>query len=368
MTHDEIVERFLDGDARGDVPAQLEELLAEHYRDYCPMTPELNAALHRLPPARFERFAERMRDALAYRETQLADSTSADLAEFAPPAVAEAFLENLVRNGRWAIERDDFDGTYQTLSRVCEGALGGGAHTVQLIERALGELAGVDGFATKRAGARLRLLLRRVRFMALRGTERSLELVLPGDDLRWVDRIDDALGRQEPLKGLTPAQRDTLFAAWSALDWDDTLGVAALFERDAAQPAIETRPWAELVAAAGTTSLVRLERGERDGGSLTKLFARPEPLADRIALAEQLAAFASKYPAAGRDAMTALLAALVPQLGGRVALTGALEKVAAELYRKGELDAVADGLEPAQRAAWDKPAAKPKAKSSSRTR
>jgi hypothetical protein len=321
LTHDELVQRVLDGEP-------LEERLADQYRSYCEMTPELNAALHRLPPDRFARFAERIRAAIADREAQLVDSTSADLAEFAPPSVAEAFLENLVRNGTWAITYDDFDGTYQALSHICEGALGGGVFTVQLIERALGELAAVDGFATKRAAARLRLLLRRVRFMALRGTERTLELVLPGDDLRSVDRIGDALGQREPLKGLTRAQCDTLFAVWIALDWDGTLGVAAAFERDEPPLAIETRPWAELVTAVTSSSLSRLARGERKCGSLTKLFTRPEPLVDRLALAEQLAVFAAKYPADGREVMKAVLAAILPQLEEGITLSAALSKAA----------------------------------------
>ncbi|MBK7830288.1 hypothetical protein [Nannocystis sp.] len=341
--------------ANQPVPETIDEQLLYYYRHRHGLRPEVNAALHRLPPERFAHFSEQLQQALTAREKELPDSTELAFAEWVhEPAFEEQWIADIVRNAGEALRTKNFYTAYHTLTSMFRDALGGSVYAVAIFDRALAELAKLDRFATSSVGALLRLMFRRVRFMALRGTTpRGLEAVLPGEDLRFVDRIDEAIGKEDPLVGLTPAEVDTLFTAWSAMNWDGTLGLREMFNRDSTPPAIETRPWPELVVHVEATSLHRLESGERQHRSLSRLFARPEPLADRIALAESIAAFAKAHGDAGHDAMQRVLPAIVPHVAAaNLELKGALEAAAFRAFRAGELKDLLRTLPRRQRSAW----------------
>lgn len=340
--------------AHEPVPDAVLERLLAGWRARSGLSPELNAALHRLPPDRFAHVSAGLRTALADREAELVDSTPVEFAEWVDdPTFAERWIDSVETNAAWALRTNNFDGSYHTLSTLFDEALGGGAHAAGLLDRALERVARHARFATTEVGARLRLMFRRVRFMMLRGTPRTLDSVLPGADIRFVTRVHDAVGKQAPLAGLSRAEVDTLFQAWSALDWDGTLYLDTVFIREATPPPIETRPWAELAALVEQTALARLATGERTRHSLTRLFARPEPLADRVALAESIATFAKTQGATGHAAMRCVLAAIVPHVAAAgQELPGALAAAALRSLGASELPDVLLALPEPQVRGW----------------
>lgn len=350
MSMEEAEAALLGADAAGEpVPGAVLERLVAGWRARGGIGPEVNAALHRLPSADFARVSAGMRAALAACEAELVDSTPIAFAEWVnDPAFEERWIEGVADNAAWALRTGNFHSTYHTLSSMLESALGGGVYAAGLLDRALARVAALDRFATSEVGALLRLMFRRVRFMMLRGTAREIDAVLPGEDIRFVARVHDAIGKSEPLAGLSSAQIEALFAAWSALDWDGTLGLSTVFGREASPPPIETRPWAELVALVEQTALERLRRP-----ALERLFGRPEPLAERVALAESIAVFARGQGSTGQDALVRVLAAIVPHVAAAgLELGGALAAAAFRALGAGELADVLLGLPEPQVRGW----------------
>jgi len=322
---EDVEAQLLAADAAGiAAPADVISAFVFYVEDFYGLSPQVNAALHRQPA--FEEIRDAIRQALARREEKLVDSTPAAFAEYvASSALDDQFVEGLVRNARWALDHKDLFSSYQTLSSMCESALGGSSYVCTLLDRVLADLATHPLFATHPVGAQLRLFFRRVRFMALRGTARPLELVLPGDDIQWVDSVKDAIGYRTELLGLSDEERARLIEAWSAVDWDGTLGIDDAFECEVARASIEDRPWSELADLVSKTSFHRLEQGEKGNRTMSRVFARGESLDARIALADSLVAFASAHRAAGKDARSIVVAAITAHLDGRK-LTGALGK------------------------------------------
>jgi hypothetical protein len=355
MSLETVEEILLRADAAKEpVPDFVEETLISYYRRHCALRPEVNVALHRLPAERFIRFSKQLQKALAEREAQLENSTEVAFAEWVnDPAFERDWIDGVVLNAHEALRTKNFHSVYHTLTSMFRCALGGSIHAVGLFDRALTEIATHVGFATSPTGAALRLLFRRVRFYALRGTSRDLDTVMPGEDIRFIHHVDDAIGKEEPLAGLLPAQIDTLFDAWAAMDWDNTLYLETVFGRDSSPPAIAARPWPELVALVKKTSLERLRSGERKHRSLSQLFERPEPLSERIALAESIALFAKTQGSGGNDTMKAVLGAIVPHVtAAHLELAGALEAAAFKAFRDGELQDVLLELPKRQVRVW----------------
>jgi hypothetical protein len=93
--------------------------------------------------------------------------------------------------------------------------------------------------------------------------------------------------------------------------------------------------------------------GEREHRSLSRLFGRPEPITDRIALAESIDVFAKPHGSDGHDAMKRVLSAIVPHVAAAgCELTGALEAAAYKAFRDGELKGVLLTLPKRQVSAW----------------
>ncbi|MGN6109791.1 MAG: hypothetical protein ACTHU0_32080 [Kofleriaceae bacterium] len=330
LSFEDVTRAILEADAAGAPVPPLDDQLVRYLGEGpYGLPPGLDAAIQRFEPARRDAFTAKLREALRGRDTAFPIPVS--LGRYLnDPAFDQHAIDAVVRNIRYALERDNlFRTSYRSLSSLLEEWLGGGTYAAGLLDRTLAELDAREELAGH-VGAQVRLLLRRVRFTALRGTDRPLSLALPDGDVRWIETVEDGISKRDALAGLSAAEIDELCTAWSALDWDETLRVEELFGRRVPQPSIEERDWAELVALVEQTSLKRLECGERDHRSLTRLFGRPEPLDVKIALAERLAAFAKQYPKEAWEwAMAAVLLGLVPVLvqAGRP-LTGTLESLA----------------------------------------
>lgn len=232
--------------------------------------------------------------------------------------VDPTWLEGIVANGRWTLERPPYVMNLTTIQAMLGTAAAAGESGLAMIDAFLDQIASEPKFATSASGAHIRNLCRCARFKALRPASAALRHVMPdvfGADVRHLANMDDVLGWGDDWAGdLTKAQTQKLFFAWAPYDWDGALGVENQFGSEPPYASIEKRAWPELVQYVKQTSLNRLIMGESYRRSVTRLFAREEPIADRIALAENIAAFAKTQSMNGRDAMQVVLAALAPHV------------------------------------------------------
>ncbi len=291
-----------------DVPAAMEEPLAQMLADTSSDMEHANKVA-RLPKKRIAGIAAK----LAELDTECSEAAWG----FVPNKKRDnELVARIVQPVLAALESNEWDEPYESLSDALFEIRRAGFHGVALIERAVTELSKDKRFATRHVGALTRLLFKRVTFSAMKGGPRDLALLLPGDDLESIDGAQHVIGDNDLAEELTPSELTAFRAAWRPYNWDGQLS----FDDDGDAPEIDERAWSELAPLVARTSFARLCNGQEESETLTKLFAHDVSLVKKLELAEAIAnrvmAFTRVDPTdmRGLRAIVAIFDVLVPMV------------------------------------------------------
>lgn len=251
------------------------------------------ALIARFPPERFEAFAAALK----------ATGTRAYscLGLLRDPALDAEAIEAVWRIIEVGVGADDYRHVLADLSTPLREIAAAGAHGHGLLERLLERARTLDAtFGDKLSFAvyppNVRFQLKRAMLLASAGQSPApLHLLLPGEDLLWVDRLVSVLGpfgggSWEIMADLSEEERAQILAAWARLDWDGTLDTHVAASQALVPPPIEERSWAELAADLRQTGYPRLSTGEAERQTVSRALARAPGDAERLALVDELLA------------------------------------------------------------------------------